>query len=132
MEFSREKLSTRPSILCDSPVSPVVQGQFWVIFFSEAIPTHAVTQHLLFLLPCLVLNSRLPALVQSLLTWVTLWVLSSLGFCRVISLGEGEGKSNSSKSQIKVGSEFISSAHKYSSKLTCYPSGQFKKPHVLL
>ena len=131
LEFSQEKMSTRPSVLCDSPISPIVQGQFRVIIFSEAIPTHAVTQHLLFLLLCFILKSPLPALVRSLVTCVICWVLSSLGFYRMIGLGEGEGRTNSSKSQIKIGSEFISSAHKYSSKLTCYPSGPFKKPHIL-
>lgn len=69
---------------------------------------------------------------HSFLTYVICWVPSSLGFHGMISLGEGKGKTNSSKSQIKVGSEFvISSAHKYSSKLTCYPSGQSKKAHIL-
>ena len=92
LEFSQEKISTRPSVLCDSPISPVVQGRFRVIFFSEAIPTHAVTQHLLFLLFCFTLNSPLPALVQSLLTCVIRWVLSSLGFYRMISLGEGKAE----------------------------------------
>lgn len=61
--------------------------------------------------------------------YVIRWVWKGLAFYGMISLGEGKGKTNSSKSQIKEGSEFvISSAHKYSS---CYPSVQSKKARIL-